>query len=365
MPREGILALVLPWTLTAACAIEALPDPTLLSVCRADVQETCDQVAYAGLTLEVLLIGDNLHPTYLIDLDSTEPIAAVGVFRAWIGDVELEDVALVRREEASPLPPGAILRGRLPGRLAAGLHEAAVETPAGLRASREAAFRLRSPLLVDARLEKTRLPVGDLNQLVVTLENPSPTVLEQVELTLSQTGDGHFLEQQGLGAFRLEAVSSQTASLPLVAELPGSATLALSATGMADTVAVVASAEVYARITAQAALEVSASAPPEVPLGDAVTLAVAVKNAGGSTLSGVDLGPLSMSGAGFIAWEPPQERHLTLTPGAEVTFYLFGLADRPGDLQVALSVSGVEEISDRPVSCDLDGIPIRVLGLNP
>ena len=140
------------WTatlvLSAGCAVENLPSPTLFDVCLS-IEGPCVNQAYAGERTDLVLIGEHFNPAFDVDIDNDDPPPLRGSFRADIAGTPIEDIW--RHSDT-------LLLGTLPGTVPLGSHDVIVEFPGGMRAGLQEAFSIVDPLSVTAAPEHPRVP---------------------------------------------------------------------------------------------------------------------------------------------------------------------------------------------------------------
>ena len=335
------------WTtalmLSAGCAVENLPSPTLFDVCLS-VEGPCVNQAYAGEACDV-------------DIDKDDPPPLRGSFRADIAGTSIEDIW--RHSDT-------LLLGTLPGTVPLGSHDVIVEFPGGMRAGLQEAFSIVDPLSVTAAPEHRRVPRGHTFGLDVTLQNQGGALLTQVTLSLSQEGTGRVLLPADSVVASLGGESSSTTTLQLQAQQQGATTLLLDVSALAGGNVLVGTPEPLAvDILVLPPAELAASAevsPTTVDPGDSFELIVSVYNSGGVDALDVEALEPAVSGSGSAFLEDPAPPRLDVPAGSRQTIRLNGQALSRGTVVFDAQVHGLEAISRRllgPVAADPVSIEIR------
>lgn len=348
-----IATLLLP----AGCAVDNLPDPLLLDVCRSS-QGPCINQAYAGERTSIAMIGEHFNPAFAVDVNTDDPPLLRGAFQAYIGQTLIEDL---RRHS------DMVLVGTFPGTVPVGSHDVTLEVPGGMHSRLPEAFSIVDPLVVTITPDHDRIPVGHSFGLDVTLENLGPALLTQITLSLAQEGSGQFLlpADPGLASLGGESTSPPI-TLDLTAQQTGSVTLLLEVSALAGGSVLVGTPEPLAvdfLVLPPAALVASAEVlPTTVDPGEDFELIVDVFNTGGTDALDVEVSELAVSGSGSATLGDPSPPSLDIPAGSRRTIRFSGQAQQRGTVDFGVKVGGLEAISQLPldpVAADSVSLEIR------
>jgi hypothetical protein len=199
----------------------------LQAVCQTGNTTDCANWTYAGQSVELELLGDNFFDAYQIHLDTTGNPTSLGVFRAWVGPLELDRI----RISNVPRRGRSALLGRFSGALLPGNYRLEIENPAGQRLDpndRDVMFDVLEPMVSEAKLDEVAPVVGKQVNLHVSLTNLSSSDLMEVTMELRQQGEGSFGLPAMPDRFTLSAESTNTFDLGLQADTVGDVQLTLS-----------------------------------------------------------------------------------------------------------------------------------------
>ena len=215
MPRTETAALLVA-SLLAACASRELPPPHPTAVAPAH--------GFATIETSIEIAGEDFHVRAVQRADGGGSTVDAG-FRAWLGPVELLDVAW-----SSPRRLGA----RVPAGLAAGWYDLAVEGPSGTGILPHAYLAVDGapPSLAVSLVAPPEVTIGEQFQLTVRAENTGTWIVEGVVPAVSASGAGAADPvAASVAAQDLLPGAMQDFVLPYAASRAGALTLAVSITG--------------------------------------------------------------------------------------------------------------------------------------
>ena len=338
------------------CALERQLEPELLKVCQVD-SDPCAAYAFAGESVDVVFLGNHFHRSYSVDLGNKDQPQSVGDFKALIAGQSLLNVELVEGDDESRLH--ATLVDSLP----LGVHPAQIETPSGQQAALGAAFELLNPINLQVLIQKNKLPLRDSNQLRIQVENQSSTSLEQVRVTIIQSGvNGVYSLPESQPSVTLQAKQTYLTEAPLVAQAVGANEISVAVQALSGQVVLESTpVSVFSTILEQARLLLQAAVDVDNPKqGERVAIDLQVTNQGQVAVLDLNGVILSQEGTGAIEFDPIQSANRVLAPNAQTSFRFTGNAIQPGTVSLYLGVTATEQISDREVSATSQEIQLAI-----
>jgi hypothetical protein len=258
--------------------------------------------------------------------------------RAWLGGVELLDVAWV---------DARTLTATVPAGLAMGPHALTVENALGRQGTLDGAYTVIVPAALSAAASVAPLvaSTGQKVTLTVDLVNTGGTALDAVALAVVPSGAGLLTEVAAPAPVRLEPGAGATLETEYLAAGPGDVALAVTASGREAITGRRVSAEAAAgpvRVEARAALAGSLAIPATLPVGAAFTATLTVVNLGQAAALGVVPGALQVAAGSVRVDAGPSPAGLDLPGGATSTFTWGCTVTGPGDVRLAVEAAGVD-----------------------
>jgi hypothetical protein len=226
IPRVPASLLALAWL--SGCGTESLPEPGLTQACQARFPDTCVDWLYAGESLPVRVQGSGLLEVLDVDLGDAEGVTFDEAFELELGGVALRRVALMPGSR----PQAGTLFAVVPASLPVGRHDLRVRTPIGLEAELPEALEVRSPLRVQASLDRARLAPGERALLSVRVDQLGLGSLEALDLTLEVSGTGLLSLPPSPPAFALGPEAARTLGLQVDGLAAGDIQLSLRVAGL-------------------------------------------------------------------------------------------------------------------------------------
>jgi hypothetical protein len=335
-----------------ACASEvALPPPAPASVEPA--------LGYSNMSVPVTIHGDAFYLRASQSVEGRDGTSVSAGFRAWLGAVELEEVAWV---------DASTLAATVPAGLGPGLHPLVVEGPYGTQGSVAGAYTVLAPpgtrLTVHAVAVQDPVSVLQNARVDVTATNEGPDALRGTRVLLKQVVDG-VAKQPVPGDARPFALSpgeSMVVRYEIATSAAGTLVFEAKASAVEVTTgAGVASEKVRTSVTVQTPpdlIAVSTLSASTVPIGGTVIATLAVANRGEAaarvTPSAVSSGTATLAGLG----ELPE----VVIPGGAIAGPLTWtiVAGGEGSAEIVLSVAGVDENSGTTVDVSVSAGSIQV-----
>ncbi|ABC82605.1 IPT/TIG domain-containing protein [Anaeromyxobacter dehalogenans] len=277
--------------------------------------------------------------------------AAVDVrHRAWLGEVELEQVAWVDVHT---------LQATVPAGLAPGSKRLVVENALGRQGALDGAFEVEgaAPAALSAELEADRASaaVGQAIGVTLTLSNGGGSPAEITEVTPTSAGPATScgapapappltIPAGGAAVLAWSCSASAAGALELTATAAGR-----DASSGADlSAAPAAPASVTVQLPAALTAAIAAE-PATVNVGQPVSVTLTVVNGGQSTAS-LDAVAPSRGGTAPATCGAPTPAPGALAPGAAATFAWTCTASGPGALSLGGTASGTDALSGGAVS---------------
>lgn len=171
--------LLLVLAAAAGCAAEqGLPAPAPAAIEPASGFSTGE--------LPVTIVGEAFYVRASQDVEGAEGDSVSGAFRAWLGEIELVDVARVDAWTLAATVPAGVVPGT---------YALVVEGPYGRSAPLAGAYTAvpgPAPVIrLSLRADPPSVPAGAMAQLLASVVNLGPDALTQVKLQLRTVVDGH------------------------------------------------------------------------------------------------------------------------------------------------------------------------------
>jgi hypothetical protein len=322
----GALAALL---LAAGCASQpdhggAPPRPTAIEPAS----------GYPGAALDVVIRGDGFALRAYQDAGSPR---LASTFRAWVGGVELADVAWASAGE---------LRATLPAGLSPGLYDVAVEDPYGRRGSLPGGFRvlIGTPPSLSARAEVNPHVVLEGQplavQVIVRNDGGSPALAVVPEFLV--TGAGGVASAQAPAPRALDPQTATTFTVPFTATAAGAVRLDVAIVAFDPSLGVTIRTDpqlagTLTVVTGGATLLASGPGIVESKVDELVTIDVVYANNAGEGVIGLAPKVSSVAGAVQILQAPPP---CDVAVGATCTASFVVAAGSVGDSILVVDAAG-------------------------